>query len=288
MTLDYSFTRYLEAKRSVDDRALNGHVWQTWLETVPQHRSLRILEVGAGIGTMVERLLERDVLPGPVAYTAIDAEAANIAVAHGRLSALHDSWSLTLETIDLAAFAAREKGRQRWDVIIAHAFLDLVPLPETLILLFDLLEPDGTFYFTINFDGETILQPVIDPAFDAKVLRLYHQTMDERVIDGRPSGHSRTGRRMFTYLQAAGAQTLAAGSSDWVVYAGPAGYAADEAYFLHFIIHTMAGALQGHPELERHLFDAWIAQRHAQIDAGTLVYIAHQLDFCGRLQPAAD
>jgi hypothetical protein len=40
--------------------------------------------------------------------------------------------------------------------------------------------------------------------------------------------------------------------------------------------------LQGHPEIDNSLFEAWIAQRHAQIEAGTLVYIAHQLDFLGR------
>jgi hypothetical protein len=28
-------------------------------------------------------------------------------------------------------------------------------------------------------------------------------------------------------------------------------------------------------------FEAWIAERHAQIERGELVYIAHQLDFFG-------
>jgi hypothetical protein len=107
--------------------------------------------------------------------------------------------------------------------------------------------------------------------------------MDERVVDGHFSGHSRTGRRMFAYLEAAGAEIAAAGSSDWVVFPRHDRYPADEAYFLHFIIDTIAGALHGHPELERHLFEAWIAQRHAQIEGGTLVYVAHQLDFCGRV-----
>ncbi len=285
MTRDYTFAQYLESKKSVDDRALNGHVWQTFLDNLPPQRPLHILEVGAGIGTMVERLVEREALPGPVVYLALDSEATNIETAHTRDLAAPDSWSLHFEAVDLFAFGARERGRRRWDVIIAHAFLDLVPLPETLALLFDLLEPDGLFYFTINFDGETILQPVIDNAFDAHVLALYHQTMDARVIHGRPSGHSRTGRRLFSALSAAGADILAAGSSDWVVFAGPSGYPDDEAYFLHFLINTIAEALHGHPQLERHLFNAWIAQRHAQIDAGTLVYIAHQLDFCGRLAP---
>ena len=44
----------------------------------------------------------------------------------------------------------------------------------------------------------------------------------------------------------------------------------------------MASALQGHPELDAGTFDQWIRQRHAQIEQGALVYIAHQMDFLGR------
>jgi hypothetical protein len=74
---------------------------------------------------------------------------------------------------------------------------------------------------------------------------------------------------------------LAAGSSDWVVFAGPDGYPGDEAYFLHFIIDTISRALHGHPELAGSRFQAWIAQRHRQIEARELIYVAHQLDFLG-------
>jgi hypothetical protein len=105
--------------------------------------------------------------------------------------------------------------------------------------------------------------------------------MDERITNGRPSGDSRTGRHMFGHLRRAGVDVLAAGSSDWVVFAAAGGYPEDEAYFLHFIIHTLHQALAGHPALDGRLFEAWITQRHAQIEAGTLVYVAHQLDFVG-------
>ena len=111
----------------------------------------------------------------------------------------------------------------------------------------------------------------------------YHQTMDRRLVAGKPSGDSCTGRHLFTHLRAAGAEVLAAGSFDWVVFAGSNGYSADETYFLHFIIHTMHTALAGHPHLDAGRFTAWIAQRHAQVEQGTLVYIAHQLDFLGRV-----
>ena len=63
----------------------------------------------------------------------------------------------------------------------------------------------------------------------------------------------------------------------------PRGILGDEAYFLHFIIHTIGTALRGHPELDPVRLLSWITQRHAQIEAGSLVYIAHQLDFLGRV-----
>lgn len=71
---------------------------------------------------------------------------------------------------------------------------------------------------------------------------------------------------------------LSAGSSDWVIYPGPTGYSPDEAYFLHFILDTIRGALTGKPDLDQRLFGDWIAERHRQIEKGDLIYIAHQLD----------
>ena len=283
MKQDYSFIRYLAAKKSVDDRALNRHVWDTLAQVLPvqsEATPLRVLEVGAGIGTMVERLQQWGLL-GHADYTAIDAEPANIQAAQERLGTLRPAVNLKVEAIDLFEFVERERGRQTWDLLIAHAFLDLMNVPATLPILFSLLPPGGLFYFTINFDGATILQPAIDPPFDDLIEVLYHRTMDERVTAGRLSGNSRSGRHLFHQLHQAGAQVLAAGSSDWVVFAGPDGYPADEAYFLHFIVHTIHQALQEHPDLDTQEFDAWITQRHAQIEQGELVYVAHQLDFLG-------
>jgi SAM-dependent methyltransferase len=278
MAADYSFTRYLAAKKTVDDRALNQHVWKIMSQTLPA--PAQILEVGAGIGTMVERFVQHGLLAGGE-YTAVDNQPENIAEARQRLKYL-TGFSLLLETIDLFDFIRRERGRHAWDLLIAHAFLDLMNIPATLPQLFSLLKPGGHFYFTLNFDGATILQPTIDAALDTQIEQLYHRTMDERITDGRPSGDSRSGRHLFHQLRAAGGEILAAGSSDWVVFAGADGYPNDEAYFLQFIIHTMQQALTGHPELDANHFAAWIRQRQRQIETGELVYIAHQMDFFGR------
>ena len=274
----YSFPRYLSAKKTVDDRALNAHVWETLHQQMPEQP--RILEIGAGIGTMVERLVEQQFISS-ASYTAIDSQVENIHTAQQRLTDLPETINLTLEAIDLFDFIQREQGKQQWDVLIAHAFLDLMDIPATLPPLFSLLKPGGLFYFSINFDGVTTLEPAIDPALDAQIEQLYHQTMDERVTEGQPSGDSRSGRHLFAHLREAGAQILAAGSSDWVVFAGEEGYPADEKYFLQFIVETMHRALAKNPALDEGLFSDWVAKRKAQIETGELVYIAHQLDFVG-------
>jgi len=303
--LTYSLMRYLAAKKSVDDRALNWQVWQRLAAALPRatpEQPLRILEVGAGIGSMVERLLADDVLTYAT-YTAIDLAPTLLAEARHRLTQwadergflvdescqgqLHvhrEGQNITVETeaIEVARFAARDLGRRAWDLLIGQAFLDLIDIPTTLPALCSLVRPGGLLYFPTTFDGDTVFQPESDAEFDRAIETCYHQTIDQRVLDGKPSGDSRAGRRLFAHFRTAGVDVLAAGSSDWVVFAGASGYPEDEAYFLHDIIHTIGTALTGHPHLDAERLGAWVAQRHAQIEQGILVYIAHQLDVLGR------
>jgi SAM-dependent methyltransferase len=302
----YSFTRYLAAKKSVDDRALNGRVRQQLMQAIPKASAvqpLRVLEVGAGIGTMVERLVSWGALRHAV-YTAVDADPEVLAESHRRLPRWmtaqgfatlaqtatcqyfrrpHQTIVFETAALDVDYFISQAHGRRTWDLIIAQAFLDMVDLAATLPRLLALLRPGGLFYATIVFDGATILQPDLDPELDAAIETLYHQSMDGQIVAGRAMADSRAGRHLFGHLRAAKLEILAAGSSDWVVFPSSHGYPEDEAFFLHYIIHTMATALQGHPQLDQERFASWIAQRHAQIEQQTLVYIAHQLDILGRV-----
>jgi hypothetical protein len=169
------------------------------------------------------------------------------------------------------------------DVLIANAVLDLVDVPAILPGLLRLLVPGGVYWFTINYDGESIFVPGL--RHDDQIMQAYHRDMDERVRYDRPAGESRTGRRLFAYLRAAGAPALAAGSSDWVVHAGPDGnYPGDEAYFLRSILDTIQNALgsKHQDQVEPADLADWLAERRRQLAAGELVYIAHQLDFVGR------
>jgi hypothetical protein len=191
-------------------------------------------------------------------------------------------WLISFRTEDFSAFCRNQAGGQGWDLILAHAFLDLVDLDSGLDRLLSLLVPGGFYYFTLNFDGGTIWHPPLDPVFEDLMIRLYHQSMDER--QGGRAGHSQTGRRLLRALNRFRGEILAAGSSDWVVLPTvKSSYLAEEAYFLEYLLETMHQAMASHPDLDQERLQSWLSRRRAQIEAGELIFMAHQLDVCGRL-----
>jgi SAM-dependent methyltransferase len=302
---EYSFIRYLAAKKDLDDRALNGHVLESLkaaLATLDGGLPMDILEVGAGIGTMLERLAGWGILKN-IRYEAIDLSPDQICeairlvplwtrdlgflsggdpVAAFCLERGEERITVRFEAIDLCRFMEREKGRRNWDLVIAHSFLDLVDASRVLPGLVSLTRPGGLLSLTMNFDGLTVLEPLVDAALDREVLDLYHESMDNRVIEGQSSGDSRTGRHLLTRLREEGVEILAAGSSDWVVFPGCDGYPGDEAYFLHFMVNLIDTTLRGDPRLDSDRFARWIAVRHSQIERRELVLVAHQIDLLGR------
>ncbi len=293
MTFDYA--RYLAAKTTVDDRALNRQVLAELRRLMPAGAP-RVLEAGAGLGTMVARLLDWGVL-GAGEYILLDADRQLLdrsrrwlrdwAAARGLHSGLLPDGlrvgdlRVRLVHAELASYLEAAHGAPA-DVLIANAVLDLVDVPAVLPGMLRLLVPGGLYWFTINYDGESIFEP--GHPHDDQVMRAYHRDMDERLRYGRPAGESRTGRHLFHHLRAAGAPALAAGSSDWVVHAGLDGtYPADEAYFLRSILNTIEAALRGRQDRVAPAdLAGWLAERSRQLAAGELVYLAHQLDFVGR------
>jgi SAM-dependent methyltransferase len=291
----FDYARYLAAKTTVDDRALNYHVLAELRRLMPAGAP-RVLEVGAGLGTMVDRLLDWGVVSAGE-YVLLDADRELLdcsrqwlrdwAAARGvRSDLLPDGLQVgdlrvRLVHAELGGYLEAAHAEPA-DVLIANAVLDLVDVRAVLPGLLRLLVPGGTYWFTINYDGETIFEP--GHPLDEQVMRAYHRDMDERVRYGRPAGESRTGRRLFHHLRDASAPALAAGSSDWVVHpAGDGNYPADEAYFLRGILDTVRDALRNRPDrVEPADLADWLAVRCQQLDAGDLVYIAHQLDFAGR------
>lgn len=305
---DYSKQRYLTAKRSVDDRALDPTVFDAATSFVNRRTPpADILEVAAGVGTMLERLLDWDVLPAEVEYTALDLDPANVTAARDRLPDIaqaagyeveQDTGSaspavgasteptfhmrltrgdrvvhLTYLTADAFAFAEQMAGSRTWDLLVAGAFIDLVPGVDSLRSLFRLV-PDGGFYAPITFDGATRFVPVVDDEFDPLLERRFH----ERMRTGDDPTDPRAGSRLPTWVRRAGGDVEALGGSDWIVRPTGAGYPADEAYFLYHVLTFVDDALGGDPELDGDRLRRWLRRRREQIADGTLVYIAHNLD----------
>ena len=290
MQLAEGFPRYLLSKQSIDDRALNKDVAAALRAKLP-NGPLSVVEIGAGIGTMLLRMLRWDLI-AEARYILVDEMEENIrfgltylpewAVENGFTAEQVDpttwmikdsSHSVTARFVHADVFEYLSRRPAPADLLVAHAFLDLMPLPERLPDLLSLTK--DLAWLTLNFDGVSTLLPEIDPALDRKIERLYHQTMDERP----GGGSSQTGRKLFGFLVEAGAEILSAGASDWIVLPHGGGYLADEDYFLKFILGFYRGSLSGHPELDDSTFKQWLQTRHDQIDAGQMMYLAHQFDF---------
>jgi SAM-dependent methyltransferase len=292
--IQYSNVRYLQSKQPVDDRAINRQVLGA-LQQFLKGRSAtpRVLELGAGVGTMVSRLADWNVL-GRAEYTLIDRDADSLAAARRHLEAWGHVTQSSVDAIavergderidvefvqsDLFEFLDAAERREKYDLVFANAVLDLTDLGPTLPQIWKVLAPGAAYWFTINFDGETIFLP--EHPLDASVMSSYHGTMT-RDAAGTRAGHPQTGRRLLLAIPQSGASVAAAGSSDWVVFPSGRGYPGDEAYFLHHILETINGALAQHHELGRGDLEAWLHARHDQVERGELVYIAHQLDMFG-------
>ena len=294
MKIEYSFPRYLLAKQSVDDRALNKDVLAALKTRLPSHPS-RIIEVGGGIGTMLARLLRWEVI-NYAEYTLVDEMEENIRFARGwlpvwareqgfqaeltgesKLRIHNDSHDLSVDLVQADVFDFIGQNPTPADLLIAHAFLDLLPMPESLPKLLSLTR--DLAWLTINFDGVTTFASSLHPDLDALIERLYHQTMDSRPT----GGDSQSGRHLFGHLKQAGAGIVSAGASDWVVYPVDGSYPADEAYFLQFILHFFEESLRDHPDLDAAAFENWLGKRREQVERGELVYIAHQMDFLAKV-----
>jgi tRNA A58 N-methylase Trm61 len=147
--VDYSFSHYLLSKQSVDDRALNRTVLDSLKVNLPA-ASLQIIEVGAGIGTMFTRLLRWDMIT-KANYILVDEMAENIQTAWEWIPRWAAESGLGVERIEqdqlrvfdqtrdvhirfecADVFDFIKKNATPADLLIAHAFLDLLPMPESM------------------------------------------------------------------------------------------------------------------------------------------------------------
>ena len=279
------FRDYLQAKTTVDDRALNLRVWHRFVDEITRlaktpggSSEFTLLDLGSGLGGGVRRMLERDVFLGfpakmPIRWTLVDRSSA--AVEHVRTTLGDSDPRYTLEAVqsDIVSFAGNET--RRFHAIVAHAVLDMLDLDEALPAILSRLVPRGIGYFPICFDGVTIFEPPHE--LDDTILRSYHRSMGTTALGGPPRAH--TGRTLLARLREENAQLLEVGSSDWIVYASEGDYPHRERLFLATILELVEGAVQKDPSVAKSSLSVWLECRRRQLDEASLVFIAHQLDY---------
>src|SRR5690606_26106320 len=167
----------------------------------------------------------------------------------------------------------------------AHAFLDLVPMQPLLDRISGWLAPDGLLYATLNYDGGTALFPrYADTAFEERLLERYDASMEERRIDGEPTGGARSGRRLHAMLPQAGFEVVAYASSDWNAVPHGGRLRASDEVVVSVLLEALRRENEAHCDRER--LAAWHRDRRALLQAGRLGAIVHQIDVLAVLSPA--
>lgn len=307
MAENFDYQQYLAAKKSVDDRALNPEVFsafETVLNDETEADPVKVLEIGAGIGTMVERILSMEKKPH-WDYTILDLDPVGIEIAFNRLQRHLDQqgWEMTtsrsdqlikaqkqhrtlivrFRTANAMQFASHENHHGQYDVLLANAVLDIFHIESALPVLFQALTSGGLYYFTLNYNGRTAFLPPVDPEWETLVEARYNASMDRISIAGNPRSGSRTGDNLLAYLERE-TELLIYGDSDWKVTPVENGYHYEEEFFIRCILNTMERALTGDPMLDQSFFRKWMETRYQQLEAGELSLKAHNMDFCGILR----
>lgn len=290
------FADYLDAKFALDERSLNRHVRQACIERIGSSRPLlRWLDVGAGTGAMVRRLYKD--IPGSLSITALDRDADLLDVASAKLKAelARDGYrTLTsrrgieadiskrriftdFACCNLLDFEPRPAGR--FDLITAHALMDIVPLEAALSRFAAWLAPGGLVYATLTYDGDTTLYPPYDDQnFEASLLAAYDASMERRRVQGESTGGAHAGRRLHAALSRKGFEVIAYGSSDWNITPFANRYRDRDGDVLRALVGCIRDEGERAPDIDPPSLASWYAERSAAIDTAALGIIVHQLD----------
>ncbi len=261
---------YLEAKRTVDDRAIDRETLAAVVDGLPPNP--RVLELGAGTVTMVERCYDRRLLDEGE-WLAVDRCRAALQRGRDRLAERPESTvegdrvelgSLTVRFLAEDAFASATRlaaAGESFDLLVGCAFFDLVDVDRL-----STFEPlSDRLYAPITYDGVTAFSPS-DPD-DELVLSTYREHM-ETCRPGTPDGGARLCERLASIERVA--------PSPWVI-APP--YTTDESRVVEHVLKTIEASLA---ELGVDA-TAWTNRRRGQLESGSLGYRAENVDVYGRL-----
>ena len=285
---------FLAAKFELDQRSLNAAVRGALLERLDAMPQLRCLDVGAGTGASVRRLLDWRGHE-PWRMTLVDRDEGLLAIARREslhvlaarghapndaedaIRAARGSIVLRFAACELSAYVPDAP----FDLVIAHAFLDLVPLAPALERFARWLAPGGCLYAAINCDGETALDPpYADAAFERELLVVYTESMERRRVDGEPTGGAFCGRRLEMLLPQHGFEIVRSGRSDWDIV--PQRYAEGDETCLVHLLGLMAKEARNARLGSEERLARWHEDRLRQVRARTLGLYVRNTDVLAR------
>jgi len=291
------FHDYLEAKFALDERSLNREVESEFARWLSGRRQLTCLDLGTGTGASVQRLLNL-ATEADVHITAVDRDRALLDIALEKtadwlrnrgsdvsaepagLRARRNGRDIAVDFVssDLRHFQP-DRAAGSYDAAIAHAVMDLLPLRTMAERIARWLRPQGLFYSTIDYDGETVLFPVYaDEEFENRILAVYDASMEERRVWGENSGGARSGRRLHRILAEAGFEPVAYGSSDWNITPLRRIYRDRDAVCLAALLAMIRDEAARSGRFPEDSLDRWHRERSDRLKAGELGLIVHQID----------
>ena len=313
-----TYQEYLEAKRVVDLRCLNRRVYNAFRARVETFRDPFLLDLGTGTGLMIRKLLGLRPQGDTLIY-GIDLDERNCSAALRLIvrALVRSGYHVHVRGRDgpeegtAMGIVASLQGRRirveirnadvlepeaswlpgdgAFDAVTANAFMDLVPLEETVQRINCFLKPQGLFYATINYDGvTTLLPPFRDREFERDLLDNYNFAMDRRRVHGMATGGSRSGSRLFGVLSERGFRIVELGSSDWTVGPKAGEYERLEKSFVRAILQMIyeegiANGMQHSGRLE-----SWRAERLDALERGELSFMNHQIDLLAQKEPGIE
>jgi hypothetical protein len=249
---DFDQVKYLEIKNKVDRQSIHPETWNLVMkelkENVRDNEALRIVDVGAGLLSMLDLFLHGDTENGlsafvnkkesfPTEYIAYESNRGLQDACHKRL--LSWGFSLQEQVSEEEYIYAHPNVRLRFllrdydsnapelvaplHLIIGCCFADLLDphkLVPSLIRSFQLLDTEKTLiYFPITFCGVTQFLPpqpfesgsISTIPSDTVAFRLYSKALTETL------GHNLDSHLLQEAMEDHGAILQAKGASDWKI-----------------------------------------------------------------------
>jgi len=291
------FADFLQGKFALDERSLNREVRAAFLDELGRLPEIHCLDVGTGTCATLRRLLNSG-WAAPLFLTALDRDPGLLGIARrdaaGWLRAsgleprmeegvLRTCGQRIIEIRFVEGELKDHRAHRRYNVVTAHAFLDIVPLHEALRLFAAWLQPGGLLYASSHYDGDTALLPVYDDAgFEAELLAHYNRTMEQRRVDGQGTGGAHCGRRLHGLLPEHGFDISAYGASDWSITPFMGEYRDSDAVCLEALLEMILGEGQRSGRFPAQRLDRWREQRFGLLRQRRLGLIVHQLDLLAR------